>query len=427
VARALPEKAALVEILRTGPAVLGLNGSEARSFPARYLALVLPARAADRTTLVDLGPADEIDQAVTGFLEAAGGEEKTGGSTWSAVRRLHDLVLVPLKDLLGGVEEVVVSSEEPLSLIPFEIMAGPNGRFPLEDHVFIYLNSAREILYPALPAAQADRVMAMGDPDVDLYIEGAGAGMTLPGLDGPEGRFPSPRPYGISDLNLTRIPGAAREVQAAAQVWPKGSAEVLLGGEAREDRLWRLSGPLKVLHLAAWLARPGAGVGWTEDGPDEPSFFSDPFGAISLALAGANNALLQSPGPQDGLLSAEEVLGLDLSGVEIVVLSLRYKNQLTLRQARDLEALDLAFRRAGARAVVMNLWPVPDQEALEMTRALHTALAGGEEPVRAFRTALLHLKQAVERRHGRARPDLWGAWVFRGLESRPTPWPPARD
>jgi CHAT domain-containing protein len=82
-----------------------------------------------------------------------------------------------------------------------------------------------------------------------------------------------------------------------------------------------------------------------------------------LALAGANIFLRGgSPPPpaEDGLLTAEEVAGLDLLGTELVVLSACDTGLGEVHVGEGVFGLRRAFVVAGARTLVMSLWKVPD-------------------------------------------------------------------
>jgi CHAT domain-containing protein len=75
----------------------------------------------------------------------------------------------------------------------------------------------------------------------------------------------------------------------------------------------------------------------------------------------------------DGILTTEEVLGLDLSGVEWVVLSACDTGLGELRKIDGVLGLRRAFRMAGARTVIASLWPVDDRWAREWMEALYRA------------------------------------------------------
>ena len=104
-----------------------------------------------------------------------------------------------------------------------------------------------------------------------------------------------------------------------------------------------LTSPPRVLHLATHgFYLPG-------DAP-EPMLLS------GVALAGANRALAKNE--DDGILFALEAQGLNLDGSELVVLSACDTASGTLDYAEGVYGLVRALRTAGARNVLVTLWPV---------------------------------------------------------------------
>jgi CHAT domain-containing protein len=78
-----------------------------------------------------------------------------------------------------------------------------------------------------------------------------------------------------------------------------------------------------------------------------------------LVLAGANREA--KPGEEDGILTALEVSEMDLSGLELAVLSACETGLGAVAGGEGLLGLQRAFQVAGARSVVASLWKVPDR------------------------------------------------------------------
>ena len=79
-----------------------------------------------------------------------------------------------------------------------------------------------------------------------------------------------------------------------------------------------------------------------------------------LLLVGDHGDGADQVGAEDGILSAAEVLGLDLSGTELVVLSGCETALGNVSHGQGVHGLSHAFRLAGAHAVLCALWSVPD-------------------------------------------------------------------
>ncbi len=85
-------------------------------------------------------------------------------------------------------------------------------------------------------------------------------------------------------------------------------------------------------------------------------------------MAGANNRSAAQPNQEDGILTAEEVASLDLSGVEWAVLSACDTAKGGLSTG---ESLRRAFRIAGVKTLIMSLWSVEDQATRQWMSALY--------------------------------------------------------
>ena len=81
-----------------------------------------------------------------------------------------------------------------------------------------------------------------------------------------------------------------------------------------------------------------------------------------IALAGANREAA-TPGGEDGMLYGIEAQASNLDGTELVVLSACETGQGDVDYSEGVYGLVRALRIAGARKVLMTLWPVNDGEA----------------------------------------------------------------
>jgi CHAT domain-containing protein len=81
-----------------------------------------------------------------------------------------------------------------------------------------------------------------------------------------------------------------------------------------------------------------------------------------LILAGANQRAPASSDAdvEDGILTAEEIAGLDLSGAQWAVLSACDTGRGDWQAGEGVLGLRRAFQVAGARTVILSLWPVLD-------------------------------------------------------------------
>jgi CHAT domain-containing protein/tetratricopeptide (TPR) repeat protein len=123
--------------------------------------------------------------------------------------------------------------------------------------------------------------------------------------------------------------------------------------------------------------------------------WENPLLRSGLALAAANLGLVGG-GPdagEDGLLTAEEVAGLELSGTELVVLSACDTGLGEIRTGEGVFGLRRAFFMAGARTLVLSLWKVSDLATTVLMERFYENLTGrGLGRSAALREAQLALR-----------------------------------
>ncbi|GFK93727.1 hypothetical protein NNJEOMEG_01561 [Fundidesulfovibrio magnetotacticus] len=294
VAAALPQGAALLELVRHQ--ALPLAPGEQPS-GERYRAFVLLPGA--EIHLADLGLAATVDGAVRSFPESIQPTGPGGGEArWKCpCSRLHDTAYAPLAKALAGAREVFVAPDAALSLVPFEVMVAPDGRFLLERHGFTYLTSGRELLGMRVNGGRPGRAILLGDPDFDRGAPPGGTAQT---------RKPPAEVRGVEDLWFSPLPGTRREVRSIQALLGPDACDLRLGVQADVEALLGARSP-EVLHVATHgFFLPAERHG----GAADPGML----GRSGLALAGANL------GPP-GLLTASKALALDLKGTRMVVLS----------------------------------------------------------------------------------------------------------
>ena len=205
------------------------------------------------------------------------------------------------------------------------------------------------------------------------------------------------------------------------------------GKKALEEILMNSPGP-EILHLATHgfflsdrsESAPGT-RGWQE--AQLPSITGDaaeriqrkinvenPLLRSGILLAGAKRSLLSNDtGINDGIVTAEKILGLNLHGTQMVVLSACDTGLGEIKTGEGVFGLRRAFTQAGAKSLVMSLWKVPDRETKElMVRFYRNIKAERMNRCQALRQAALDQMDIVRKRHGSPDPRYWGAFVFMG-------------
>jgi len=271
--------------------------------------------------------------------------------------RLHGLLLSSLAAPLAPLRRLVIAGDGVLHLVPFEALEDEAGRLLLERYVVSYAPSAS--VAGALHARHSAR-----DP----------AGTRLLAYAEPPSAALGP------------LPLAGREVQEIVALFPPGAADVRRGREATES--W-----LKRARLAAYGTLHFATHGTYDD------------------RAPGRSALVLAPGQgEDGRLQVREIAALALRA-RLVSLSACDTGLGEVVTGEGVVGVARAFLNAGADAVAMTLWRIPDASTAELMRRFYRHLRAGRPAAEALRDAKLELRAG---RAARRAPFHWAGVVLTG-------------
>ena len=134
---------------------------------------------------------------------------------------------------------------------------------------------------------------------------------------------------------------------------------------------------------------------------------------LGALCAGAN--VEPEEGRDDGYLTAEEVGWLDLSKVELVVLSACETALGRAQSGEGLLGLRRAFEMAGARTVISSLWSVKDESTSRLMQSFYENLWRRKlGRVASLRAAQLEMLARNRAEYGDPLPATWGAFVLSG-------------
>ncbi len=427
VAAALPPGTVLLEFVRSQHVDLFRQVASREECPARYLAFVLPAADPDRLAMVELGDAGRIDRLVEALRGKLTGALRDLGATaalddvadesflW---RQLAATVLSPLVPLLQNCTHLVIAPDGALASIPFEALPWHvEGTFVIDRFSVSYLGTARDLLaHAASDGVRAGPPLIVANPDFDLTAEAP-----VPRNDpaGPDSSNRYSTESHISAGHFLSLPGAEREGNIVAALLGRhgqNSPQLLCGEDALEGRIKAIHSPA-VLHFATHGF-------FSEARPEHPLPFlrailtraRNPLLSCGLALAGANGRYRDVSRPadaEDGILTGLDVLGLDLRGTQLIVLSACNSGLGEVRAGHGIVGLRQAFLLAGARSVVMSLWKLPDDEACEFMTRFYRKLCTDQMPMA---DALRDTQLAMKDRY--VHPMYWAAFILHGA-SRP--------
>lgn len=141
----------------------------------------------------------------------------------------------------------------------------------------------------------------------------------------------------------------------------------------------------------------------------------NPLQLPGLVFAGANHRDTIPLEQDDGILTAEEVVPLDLHGVQWAVLSAGDTGVGEVQSGEGVLGLRRAFQIAGVRTLVMSLWSLSDAATCQWMEALYNARFGdGLGAAMAVHTATKGVLDSRRRNGQPTHPYFWAGFVATG-------------
>ncbi len=296
---------------------------------------------------------------------------------------LYQQLLEPVEKGWKTAQDLIVVAQGPLGSLPFSVLVTSAARSE-KDHAELFgdyrkvpwlINEASITRLPSvsvltglrsLPRERTAKITfaGFGDPFFSrVPAENLNTGKAVTG-----GRLAALSVRGIrvsekSDLDgedansvrledLSRLPDTADEIKGiAGSVGANLSSDVFLGTRASESRIktMDLSGK-RVIAFATHALVPG-----DLDGLDQPAL-----ALTSPRITGED---------EDGLLTMEEVFRLKLNA-DWIVLSACNTGAAEGAGSEAVSGLGRAFFYAGARAILVSMWPVETTSAAKLTTAI---------------------------------------------------------
>lgn len=291
------------------------------------------------------------------------------------------------------------------------------GRYLIERYSFTYLSSARDLQRLQFNAPSKEPPVIIANPDFNKGDSGKESMRT--------------------GFAFVPLPGSEEEAQRIAQLFT--GARILQGAEATEDSLKRVRGP-SILHIGTHgffpTSEPNLNAtkingeevfkpsilllrleaNRTKSGAEYVQWLS----RSGLALAGAN--IRGRAEGDDGILTAFEMSGLDLTGTKLAVLSACETGLGNVESGNGVDGMRRALLVAGSQSQVISLWKVNDAVTRDIMIDFYTRLRAGAGRGEALRQA----KLATLR--GKGHPYYWASFIqsgdWRSLDATSNSRPP---
>jgi CHAT domain-containing protein/tetratricopeptide (TPR) repeat protein len=332
--------------------------------------------------------AELVDEVTLPYRE---GDPGAGGQP-TVIGQLAAVLLAPWyqEEVGPAASQLIVVPDGRLAYLPFEMLPLPDERL-LADRVTVsYAPSLSTLIWlRARPASTAPSAfVAFADPVVSQHPGGDAA-------DPAEAAARADNPAALllpAGYQLSPLPGTRAEARAIAGLFGTDGV-AFVGPDNTAQRVRDVAPRYRIQHWATHSLLD-------EADPDFSGLVVSP----SAEQAPDSEAA-------DDLVTVYDLARLSLQA-DLVVCSACQTGLGTVRAGEGTVGMSRALLSAGARCVVVSLWPVPDRPTRRLMLAFYQALLRGEPAADALRTA----KAEVRRRYPRVYqyPFTWAAFVVIG-------------
>ena len=367
----------------------------------RYAAVVVGS--VERPVLVELGKAKVIEDLISSWRNIVL-RKREPSDAW---QRLASMAWQAIADKLPiGTRQVWLSPDSELSRIPWHLFLLDKNS-GTQDIRLTQIDSARTL-------ARLRRISPISTPETSHTF------LLVGGIDFDISRIEP----GYERLNNVwqPLPGSITAVEKLSALGKKNNVDVirLIGDKASKNAVIKILPRATYAHLATHGffaperriidSRPSILSLDALQSPYQIKRVRNPLVESGIALSRAN---IFNPSNMEalGLLTAEEIAGLDLSRTNLVTLSACESGRGEELTGQGVIGLWSAVIAAGARSVLMSIWKVPDDAtAFLMTHFYKNLWTDKLSKTDALKRAQEDLRKEPKFSH----PFYWAAWVLAG-------------
>ncbi len=300
-------------------------------------------------------------------------------------RITYDKFWKPVDEALTGKQNIYLSLDGIYFQVNISALQRPDGSY-ISDNMLIHLySSTRDLVKPPSTGFASRKASFFGYPD-----------------------------FGAKGL-LTSLPGTKAEIEAVSQITrTKGFATTThMQKQATEENFKSIHSP-SLLHVAThgFFLPESKTSGEKVFGVDINQAKDNPLLRSGLMLADAESTMGETVSEAEvnstnnGILTAYEVITLDLKNTDLVVLSACETGLGEIKSGEGVYGLQRSFQVAGAESVIMSLWKVSDEATMQLMTNFYKEWMGGKKKEDAFFSAQKILRQSFPE------PYYWGAFVM---------------
>ncbi|MDC0302168.1 CHAT domain-containing protein [bacterium] len=334
----------------------------------------------------------------------------------------YSLVWQSIEKHLKGIHTIYYAPVGELYNLPFHSFLVPRkkeGQRYLMDKYNLHQLTSTRYLALGLKEKQKERfnssIFIVGGVNYD-YLPGSSNNVLV------NSNLAKTRDFDSLSLKVRFLPGTVEEANAIESILSKNSWETtyLKGENATEEKLREFSdeNAKGVMHIATH------GYAFPEYSSKDTTvkensirysyrYSNNPMVRSGLVLAGGNWKLMGSDTltrlgvPENGVLTALEVSGLNLRNTKLVVLSACKTGLGKIEGSEGTFGLKRGFKLAGVEQMILSLWSVPDKETNELMTFFYKDLDQTMEPVSSFQKAQNQMRDKYP-----LDPEKWAGFVL---------------
>ena len=305
---------------------------------------------------------------------------------------------LPIKEVIGDCTCLYVSGLETLHFLTFANIHHEN-KYIIDEYDIHYLWSGNDI--PRIKKEKEQTLSGISHKK-DIFLFG-GADFNY---------HPS---HLATEQGFQYLQGTVDEVRCIEKILSnQWNIHKYTGKDATETAFRKLSGqPVEssVIHIATHSFRiiyhPKVRNDILHVGG--LSKHKEPLLHTGLIFTGANHTWenLQQLGTDDGILTALEIESMNLSGVELAVLSGCNTGNGDTRYGENIFSLQRAFRQAGVKAQIISFQDVSDKETRELMTDFYRYWQTGMSKQKAFTMAQRNMKNKYTNE-----PNKWASFIL---------------
>ena len=385
----LPKNSLLIEYKKYTPLFNNPNNEE------KYIALIIKKNGDINS--IDLGLAKKIDDQIKNAYSQSTSLpefEFQFDNAQKAWHDLSDLIIAPLKEIIGEVETLFISPDSEINKVPFAALS-----LDKEDQIFSdlfnlrLLTTGRELISLSKKSDTSNRdSVVFANPNFNKFNN---IGHSNIGEKNPLS-ISQRRSKDLNSAKWNQLPGTSIEGRAVAklldaELFEKDNATVIALENQKNN---------KIIHIAThafYLENKGNEI--------ENSMLRS-----GIVFSGAN---FPDANPlDDGYLMALEIARFNWENTDLVVISACESGRGEFLSGEGLYGLKRAINVAGAKSSLLSLWKVNDEATAFFMKSFYEKLIAGESRAEAlFKTQREFRNHKNENyRH----PHIWAAFQLSG-------------